>query len=63
MRTLLAAALIVMTLAAIADNADIQLDHVWSRPTLSEHPRVAGRLLFRNGDCARCTTLSSGRPP
>jgi periplasmic copper chaperone A len=49
MRSLLAAALIAIPLAASADEASIQIGHVWSRAAMAGHEGVVYRTITGTG--------------
>lgn len=49
MRTLLAAVLIAMPLACLADEAGIHVDHVWSRAAMAGHEGVVYLTITNSG--------------
>lgn len=59
MRPLLAAALLAMPLAAFADEAGIQVDHVWSRAAMAGHAGVVYLTITDTGSQDTLTDVTT----
>jgi copper(I)-binding protein len=59
MRPLLAAALLAMPLAAFADEAGIQVDHVWSRAAMAGHEGVVYLTITDTGSQDTLTDVTT----